>query len=38
MFNPWHMGNEASNYLKTVLTTGKVTPQHKGRLNSNLET
>lgn len=34
MFNPWHMGNEASNYLKTVLTTGKVTPQRKGRLNS----
>lgn len=27
MFNPWHKGNEASNYLKTVLTSGKVAPQ-----------
>lgn len=26
MFNPWHMGNEASDYLKTVLTSGKVAP------------
>lgn len=24
MFNPWQMGNEASHYLKTVPTSGKV--------------
>ena len=24
MFNPWHMGNEASDYLKTRLTGRKV--------------
>lgn len=26
MFNPWHTDNEASNYLKTVLTSGKAAP------------